>query len=139
MPTLEIVRCAMTLDTAPPLDQYGWVFRGVATFYCLPFRSPGEREHFVGLLADYVAATVPADEVDPLAALLCLSRSQDEAAYSAATACLEREFAALLSTAPLGEIDDAVDGLLAAARGELDDADEGEDTGDMQGGGRTDE
>jgi len=139
MPTLEIVRCALTLDTAPPLDQYGWVIRGVATFYGLPFRSPGERERFVGLLADHVTATVSAEEVDTLAALLCLARTPDEAAYSAAAASLEREFAALLSAAPLGELDDAVDELLEAARGELDDADEGEDTGDMQGGGRTDE
>jgi len=118
MPTLEIVRCAMTLAMPPPLDQYGWVFRGVATFYCLPFRSPGERERFVGLLADHVTALVSVDAVDTLAALLCLARTPDEAAYSAAVACLEREFATLLSIAGLGEFDDAVDGLLATARGE---------------------
>ncbi len=139
MPNLEITRCTVTLDTAPPLDQYGWVGCGVATVYCLPFRSPGERERFVALLADHVTARVFAEEVDTLAALLCLARTPDEAAYNAATACLEREFAALLSAVPLGELDDAVDGLLEAARRELDDADEGEDTGDMQGGGRTDE
>ena len=118
MPTLEIVRCAMTLAMPPPLDQYGWVFRGVATFYCLPFRSPGERERFVGLLADHVTAPVSAEEMDTLAALLCLAHTPDEAAYNAATACLEREFAALLSAVPLGELDDAVDGLLEVARGE---------------------
>jgi len=139
MPNLEIVCCMVTLDTSPPLDQYGWVIRGAATFYCLPFRSPGERERLVGLLTDHVTATVSSEEVDTLAALLCLARTPDEAAYSAAVACLEREFAALLSAAPLGELDDAVDGLLEAARGELNDADEGEDTGERQGGGRTDE
>ena len=42
----------------------------------------------------------------------------DEAAYGAATACLEREFAALLSVEPLGDLDDAIDGLLEVARGE---------------------
>jgi len=139
MPNPEIVRCVLALDTAPPLDRYGWVCSGVATVYCLPFRSPGERERFVRLLADHMAATVSAEEVDMLAALLCLARTPDEAAYSAATACLEREFAALLSAAPLEELNHAVDGLLEAARGELDDADEGEDTGNMHGGGRTDE
>lgn len=118
MPTLEIVRCVVTLNTATPLDQYGWVIRGVATFYCLPFRSPGERERFVGLLAEHVTARVSAEDVDTLAALLCFARTPDEAAYSAAVACLEREFAALLSTEPMGELDDAVDGLLEAARGE---------------------
>ena len=139
MPNLEITRCVMTPETAPPLDQYGWVFRGVATVYCLPFHSLGERERFVGLLADHVTAPVSVEEVDTLAALLCLARTLDEAVYSAATACLEREFAALLFATPLEDLDAAVDGLLEAARGELDDADEGEDTGDMQGGGRTDE
>ncbi len=118
MPNLEITHCAVTLDTAPPIDQYGWVFRGVATLYCLPFRSPGERERFVGLLADHVTATVSVEEVDRLAALLCLARTPDEAAYDAAAACLEREFAALLSVAPLGELDDDADRLLEAARGE---------------------
>jgi len=118
MPTLEIVRCAVTLDTAPSTHQYGWVVRGVATVYCLPFRSPGERDRFVGLLADHVTALVSVEEVDTLAALLCLSRSPDEAAYSAAVACLEREFAALLSAAPVGELDATVDGLLEAVRGE---------------------
>ncbi len=118
MPTREIVHCALTLDTTPPTHQYGWVVSGVASFYCLPFRSPGERERFVRLLADHVAMTPPANEVDILAALLCLSRSQDDAAYSAAAACLEREFAALLTAPSLGELADAVDGLLEAARDE---------------------
>jgi len=86
MPIMEIVRCALTLDTTPPTGQYGWVVRGVVTWYCLPFRSPGERERFVRLLADHVAATAPADERDTLAALLCLSRSPDEAAYNSAVA-----------------------------------------------------
>jgi len=85
---------------------------------CLPFCSPGERERFVGLLTDHVTAPVSAEEVDTLAALLCLARTPDEAAYSAAAVCLEREFAALLSAELLGELDAAVDGLLAAARGE---------------------
>ena len=118
MPTLEIVRCVMTLATTPPTRQYGWVFRGVATFYCLPFRSPGERERFVGLLAAHVTAPVSAEEMDTLAALLCLAHAPDEAAYNAATACLEREFATLLSGEPLGELDDAIDELLEAARSE---------------------
>ncbi len=139
MPNLEIDRCTVIIDTTPPVRHYGWVAHDVATFYSLPFRSAGERDRFVRLLADHVATTVAASEVDVLAALLCLARAPDEAAHSAAAACLEREFAALLSAEPLGELDDAVDGLLEAARGELDDADEGEDTGDMQGGGRTDE
>jgi len=123
MPIMEIVRCALTLDTTPPTGQYGWVVRGVVTWYCLPFRSPGERERFVRLLADHVAATAPADERDTLAALLCLSRSPDEAAYNSAVASLEREFAHVLSTEPLGGLDDTVDRLLKAARGERTEGD----------------
>jgi len=118
MPNLEIVRCAVALDTAPPTHQYGWVIRGVTVHHSLPFRSPGERERFVGLLADHVTATVSAEEMDTLAALLCLARNAGEAASDAATTCLEREFAALLPGEPLGELDDVVDGLLEVARGE---------------------
>ncbi len=118
MPNLEITRCTVTLDIEPPLDQYGWVVRGVTIHHSLPFRSPGERERFVDLLADHVTATVSAEEVDTLAALLCLARTPDESASDAAAACLEREFAALLSAVPLGELDDAVGGLLEATRGE---------------------
>jgi len=81
MPNLEIDRYAVTIDTTPPIYQYGWVVRGVVTFYSLPFRSPEERDRFVHLLAGHVTTTVPADEVDTLAALLWLSRGQDEAAY----------------------------------------------------------
>ena len=124
MPTREIVHCVLTLDTTPPTQQYGWIVRGLVTWYCLPFRSLNERERFVRLLADHVAMTPPTNEVDTLAALLCLSRSPDEAAYNAATACLEREFAALLSVAPLRELDDAVDRLLEAARGEWTEGEE---------------
>ncbi len=65
-----------------------------------------------------MTATVSVEEVDTLAALLCLARTPNEAAYSAATACLEREFAALLSAVPLGELADDIDRLLEAARGE---------------------
>ena len=118
MPNLEIVRCALTLDTATLTHQYGWVVRGVATWYCLPFRSLGERERFVRLLTDHVAMTASAAEVEALAALLCLSRSHDDTAYGAAAACLEREFAALLSVEPVEELDDAVDRLLEVARAE---------------------
>jgi len=118
MPNLEIDHCAVTIDTTPPVYQYGWVVCGVVTFYSLPFRSRGEQDRFVHLLAGHVAATTLADEVDTLAALLCLSRDQDEAAYACATGYLDRAYASVLDAWPLGELDDMVDRLLEAARGE---------------------
>ncbi len=51
MPTLEINRCTLTIETTPPFRQYGWVMRGVAPHYCLPFRSLGERSHVLLCLA----------------------------------------------------------------------------------------
>jgi len=118
MPNLEIDHYAVTIDTTPPIDQYGWVVRGVVTFYSLPFRSPEERDRFVHLLAGHVTTTAPADEVDTLAALLCLSRGQDEAAYACATGYLDRAYASVLDAWPLGALDDMVDRLLETARGE---------------------
>lgn len=118
MLNLEINHCAVTRDTTPLINQYGWVVRGVVTFYSLPFRSPKERDRFVHLLVGHVAATTPADEVDTLAALLRLSRGQDEAAYACAAGYLDRAYASVLDAWPLGELDDMVDRLLEAARGE---------------------
>jgi len=129
MPNLEIDRCAVIIDTTPPVHHYGWVAHGVSTFYSLPFRSAGERERFVRLLAGHVGATVAADEVDTLAAVLCLSRDPDEAAYACAAAHLDRAFAGSLSAVAVGDLDDAVDRLLREAR------DEDEDAGNDQGGG----
>lgn len=118
MPNLEIDRYAVTIDTTPSIDQYGWVVRGVVTFYSLPFRSRGEQDRFVHLLAGHVAATTLADEVDTLAALLCLSRGQDEAAYACAAGYLDRVYASVLDAWPLGELDDLVDRLLVIVRDE---------------------
>ncbi len=118
MLNLEIDHCAVTRDTTPLINQYGWVVRGVVTFYSLPFRSREERDRFVHLLAGHVAATTPADGVDALAALLCLSRDQDEAAYACAASYLDQVYASVLDAWPLGELDDLVGGLLEAARDE---------------------
>ncbi len=118
MPNLEIVRCTVTIETQPPLRQYGWVFCGVSTAYSLPFRSPDERERFVRSLAADIGTLVPDDDRETLAALLCLSQSGDEAAYACATDQLTREFAAVLAVTPLGELDNAIDLLLTEARTE---------------------
>ena len=119
MPTLEIARCTLTIETTPPLRQYGWVVRGVTTRYSLPFRSPAERSHFLRLLAAYVGPVVAPDAVEDLAALLCLYHGGDEAAAHLAAHHLDAEYADLLVT-PLEEVDDMVGLLLeeaAAAEG----------------------
>jgi hypothetical protein len=112
MSNLEIVRCTVMIETTPPISQYGWIVRGVTTYYSLPFRSPGERAHFVLLLVAYVGPAVAADAIEDLGALLCLSRDSDEAAAHGALDALDRDYADLLTVTPLEEMNEMVSLLL---------------------------
>lgn len=105
MPTLEIARCTLTIETTPIVRQYGWMVCAVATHYSLPFRSPGERSQFLRLLAAYVGAAVAPGAIEDLAALLCLYHGGDEAAAHLAADYLDADHAALLTATPLEEVD----------------------------------
>jgi len=115
MPTLDIARCTLTIEATPPLRQYGWIVRGVATSYSLPFRSPAERSHVLRLLAAYVGPAVAPDAADDLAALLCLYHGADEGTAHLAAHYLDAEYPALLTVTPLEEVDEMVGLLLEEA------------------------
>lgn len=111
MPTLEIARGTLMIETIPPLRQYGWVVRGVTTHYSLPFRSPAERAHFLRLLAAYFGSAVATAAIEDVAVLLCLYHSGDEAAAHLAIHHLDMDYTDLLMVTPLEEVDEMV-GLL---------------------------
>lgn len=124
MSTLEIARCAMTIEVTL-VRRYGWVVRGVITAYSLPFRSAGERTHFLRLLAAYVGPAVPSSAVEDLAALLCLYHGSNKAAAQLAAHHLGRNDAA-----PLEEMDEMI-GLL------LDEASAADEAASMRQGSRS--
>ena len=115
MPSLEITRCSLLIETVPPLRQYGWVARGVTPCYSLPFHTPAERSRFLRLLAAYVGPTAALGAVEDLAALLCLYHGDDEAVAQAAAHYLDADYADLLTVTPLEEIDEMVGLLLEEA------------------------
>lgn len=111
MPNLEIVRCTVICDTAPPSRQYGWAIHvGLTTLFSLPFRSPAARAHFLRLLAAYIGPAFAADAIEDLAAMLCLYHGDEEAAQRTARH-LDADYGPLLTETPLEEVDDIV-GLL---------------------------